>query len=77
MDGFVLFVIVVSVWVALGSWGASILTSKNYLAPDGPQVSRTSEITRRVGPRTVSPQMGLSFLGLVLLIIAVVLPKRS
>ena len=40
MDSFLVFVIVVIVWLALGSWGASILTRKNYLSSDSPQVAR-------------------------------------
>jgi hypothetical protein len=77
MEGFIVFVIGVIVWLALGSWGASILTRKNYLASDSPQVARSSEITRRIGPRSVSPQLILSVLGPIVLIIAAVLPKRS
>ncbi len=77
MESFIVFVVVVIVWVALGSWGASILTRKNYLASDSPQVARSSELVRRVGPRSVSPQMVLSFLGPILLVVAAVLPKRS
>jgi hypothetical protein len=77
MEGFLVFVIAVIVWLALGSWGASILTRKNYLSPDSPQVTRRSNIVRRVGPRSVSPQMVLAFLGPILLIVAVVLPRRS
>jgi hypothetical protein len=76
MEGFIVFVIGVIVWLALGSWGASILTRKNYLASDSPQVARSSEITRRIGPRSVSPQLILSVLGPIVLIIAAVLPKR-
>ena len=74
---FLVFVIAVVVWIGLGSWGASILTRKNYLAPDGPQQARSSEEVRRVGPRSVSPQMVLSFLGPILLLIAVVLSRKS
>ena len=74
---FLAFVIAVIVWLSLGSWGASILTRKNYLSPDGPQVAQGSDIVRRVGPRSVSPQIVLSFLGPILLIVALVLPKRS
>ncbi len=77
MASFIVFVIAVAVWVALGSWGASILTRKNYLSPDSPQAARSSDVVRRVGPRSVSPQMVLSFLGPILLIVAVVLPARS
>ncbi len=77
MASFIVFVLAVVVWVALGSWGASILTRKNYLDSDSPQVARSSDIVRRVGPRSVSPQMVLSFLGPILLIVAVVLPTRS
>jgi hypothetical protein len=77
MDSFLVFIIVVVVWLALGSWGASILTRKNYLSSDSPQVARTSDVTRRMGPRSVSPQMVLSFLGPPLLIVALVLPKKS
>lgn len=74
---FVLFVLVIIVWIALGSWGATILTRKNYLAPDSPQVARSSDVVRRVGPRSVSPQMVLMVLGPILLIVAAVLPQRS
>jgi hypothetical protein len=77
MDSFLAFVIVVIVWLALGSWGASILTRKNYLSSDSPEVARSSDVTRRMGPRSVSPQMVLSFLGPILLLVAVVLPKKS
>ncbi len=77
MESFIAFVIAVIVWIALGSWGASILTRKNYLDSDSPQVAHGSDIVRRVGPRSVSPQMVLSFLGVILLIVAAVLPKRS
>ena len=77
MDSFLAFVIVVIVWLALGSWGASILTRKNYLSSDSPEVARSSEVTRRMGPRSVSPQMVLCFLGPILLLVAVVLPKKS
>lgn len=77
MDPFLVFVIVVIVWIAVGSWGASILTRKNYLGSDSPQVAHGSDIVRRVGPRSVSPQIVLSFLGPILLIVALVLPKRS
>ena len=76
IESFIVFVVGVIVWLALGSWGASILTRKNYLASDSPQVSRTSEITRRVGPRSVSPQMVLAFLGPILLVVAAVLPQK-
>jgi hypothetical protein len=62
------------VWFALGSWGASILTRKNYLEADRPQATRSSEVTRRVGPRSVSPQMVLAILGPILLMIALLLP---
>ena len=74
---FLVFVIVVIVWLALGSWGATILTHKNYLSPDKPQVARGSDVVRRVGPSSVSPQMVLAFLGPILLIVALVLPKKS
>jgi len=74
---FLVFVIVVIVWLALGSWGATILTRKNYLSPDKPQVTRGSDVVRRVGPSSVSPQMVLAFLGPILLIVALVLPKKS
>ena len=74
---FLVFIIAVVVWLGLGSWGASILTRKNYLAPDSPQVARGSDVVRRMGPRSVSPQMVLAFLGPILLIIAAVLPARS
>jgi hypothetical protein len=77
MASFIVFVLAVVVWVALGSWGASILTRKNYLGSDSPQAVRSSDIVRRVGPRSVSPQIVLSFLGPILLIAAVVLPPRS
>lgn len=77
MESFLVFVLIFIVWIALGSWGASILTRKNYLDSDNPQVARSSEVTRRVGPRSVSPQMVLSFLGPILLIVAVVLPNKS
>jgi hypothetical protein len=77
MDSFIMFVLVVVVWLALGSWGATILTRKNYLASDSPQVARSSDVVRRVGPRSVSPQMVLAFLGPLLLCVAAVLPKRS
>ena len=73
---FLVFSIAVVVWLALGSWGATILTRKNYLGSDSPEVARTSDVVRRVGPRSVSPQMVLSFLGLPLLIVALVLPKK-
>jgi hypothetical protein len=74
---FLVFVFAIIVWLALGSWGASILTRKKYLSPDSPQVARGSDVVRRVGPSSVSPQMVLAFIGPILLIIAVVLPKRS
>ena len=74
---FLVFIIAVIVWLGLGSWGASILTRKNYLAPDSPQVARSSDVMRRVGPRSVSPQMVLAFLGPAVLIVALILPKRS
>jgi|GEM_PF-6340878 hypothetical protein len=74
---FLVFVMAVIVWLSLGSWGASILTRKNYLAPDSPQVARGSDVVRRVGPRSVSPQMVLMVLGPILLIIAAVLRKKS
>jgi hypothetical protein len=77
MESFIAFVLVVIVWIALGSWGASTLTRKNYLSSDSPQVVRNSDVVRRVGPRSVSPQIVLSFLGPILLIVAVALPKRS
>ena len=77
LGGFLAFIVAVVVWIGLGSWGASILTRKNYLDPDSPQVSRSSDMVRRVGPRSVSPQMVLSFLGPILLLIAVVLPRKS
>jgi hypothetical protein len=77
MDSFLAFVIVVIAWLALGSWGASILTRKNYLSSDSPEIARSSDVTRRMGPRSVSPQMVLSFLGPILLLVAVVLPKKS
>jgi hypothetical protein len=77
VESFIAFVIVVSVWLALGSWGASILTRKNYLSSDSPHVAPGSDVVRRVGPRSVSPQMVLAFLGPILLIVAAVLPKRS
>ncbi len=77
MASFIVFVLAVVAWIVLGSWGASILTRKNYLSPDNPQVVRSSDIVRRVGPRSVSPQIILSFLGPILLIAAVVLPTRS
>jgi hypothetical protein len=77
MESFLVFVIVVIVWLALGSWGASILTRKNYLGSDSPEVTRTSDVVRRMGPRSVSPQMVLSVLGPLLLIVALVLPKKS
>lgn len=74
---FLVFVLAVIVWLALGSWGASILTRKNYLAPDSPQAVRDSGIVRRMGPRSVSPQMVLAVLGPIVLIVALVLPRRS
>lgn len=78
MEGaFIAFVLAVIVWIALGSWGASILTRKNYLSSDGPRVTNDSNITHRMGPPSISPQIVLSFLGPVLLILAVVLHKRS
>ena len=77
MDSFLVFVIVVIVWIALGSWGASILTRKNYLSTDSPQVAPGSDVVRRVGPRSVSPQMVLSFLGPILLVVALMLPRKS
>jgi hypothetical protein len=77
MDPFLVFVIGVIVWLALGSWGAAILTRKNYLGSDHPEVARSSDVMRRMGPRSVSPQMVLSFLGPPLLIVALVLPKKS
>jgi hypothetical protein len=77
VDSFFAFVISVIVWIALGSWGASILTRKNYLSTDSPQVAQGSDVVRRVGPRSVSPQMVLSFLGPILLIVALLLPRKS
>lgn len=77
MESFIAFVVIVIVWLALGSWGASILTRKNYLASDGPQVARSSDVVRRVGPRSVSPQLVLMVLGPIVLVIAAVLPHRS
>ncbi len=77
MDSFIVFVLAVIVWLVLGSWGASILTHKNYLSSDSPSVAKSSEIARRMGPRSVSPQIVLSFLGPILLIMAVILPRRS
>ncbi len=74
---FLVFVIAVIVWLGFGSWGTTILTRKNYLAPDGPQTVRDSGVVRRVGPRSVSPQMILMVLGPIVLIIAAVLPARS
>jgi hypothetical protein len=74
---FLLFVGVIIVWLSLGSWGATLLTRMHYLEPDSPQVARGSEVTRRVGPRSVSPQMILMIFGPILLIIALVLPKHS
>jgi hypothetical protein len=76
VESFIAFVIAVVVWLALGSWGASILTRKNYLSPDSPQVVRGSDVVRRVGPRNVSPQMVLAFLGPIVLIVAAVLPPQ-
>ena len=73
---FLVFIIAIIVWLGLGSWGATILTRKNYLESDSPQVARSSDIVRRVGPRSVSPQMVLMVLGPILLILALVLPKR-
>ena len=77
MDSFLVFVLAVIVWIAVGSWGASILTRKNYLSSDSPQVAQSSDLVRRVGPRSVAPQIVLSFLGPIVLIVALVLPKRS
>ena len=77
MASFMVFVLAAVVWVVLGSWGASILTRKNYLGSDSPQVVRSSDVVRRVGPRSVSPQIVLSFLGPLLLIAALILPTRS
>ena len=77
MESFIVFVVVVIVWLALGSWGASILTRKNYMSSDSPQVAHRSDVVRRVGPRSVSPQIVLSFLGPIILITAMVLPQRS
>jgi hypothetical protein len=74
---FLIFIIAIIVWLSLGSWGASILTRKNYLESDSPQVSRSSDVVRRMGPLSVSPQMILAVAGPVVLIIALVLPKRS
>jgi hypothetical protein len=74
---FLVFVIAVIVWLGLGSWGASMLTRKNYLAPDSPQTARHSDVVRRMGPASVSPQMVLAVTGPIVLIIALVLPKRS
>jgi len=74
---FLVFIIVVILWLGLGSGGATILTRKDYLAPDSPEAVRDSGVVRRVGPRSVSPQMVLSFLGPILLFVAAVLPKRS
>jgi hypothetical protein len=76
LESFIVFVVAVGVWLALGSWGASILTHKNYLDSDSPQVARSSDVVRRVGPRSVSPQMVLMCLGPILLVAAVVLPKK-
>jgi hypothetical protein len=73
---FLVFIIAVIVWLSLGSWGATILTRKNYFESDSPQVARSSDIVRRMGPRSVSPQMALMVLGLVLLVVAIVLPKK-
>ena len=77
MESFIMFVLAVIVWLALGSWGASILTRKNYISSDSPQVTGSSNVVRRVGPRSVSPQMVLSFLGPLLLIVAAMLPGKS
>jgi hypothetical protein len=77
LGAFLVFVLAVVVWLALGSWGATILTRKNYLAPDSPQFTRNSDVGRRLGPRSVSPQMVLSFLGPILLLGAVLLPKKQ
>ena len=77
MDSFLVFIVVVIVWLALGSWGASILTRKHYLGSDSPEVARTSDVVRRVGPRSVSPQLVLMVLGPIVLVIAAVLPHRS
>ncbi len=74
---FIIFILVVIAWLALGSWGASILTRKHYLSTDSPQVARSSDVVRRVGPRSVSPQMVLAFLGPIVLIIALIMPERS
>ncbi len=76
-SAFLMFIVAVIIWLALGSWGASILTHKNYLAPDSPQAVHSSNVIRNMGPRSVSPQIVLSFLGPILLIVAAILPKRS
>ena len=77
LSAFLAFIIAVIVWLALGSLGATLLTRKNYLAPDSPQAVHSSNIIRNMGPRSVSPQMVLSFLGPILLLVAAVLPRRS
>jgi hypothetical protein len=74
---FLVFIIAIIVWLSLGSWGASILTRKNYLAPDSPQAARSSNVIRNMGPLSVSPQMVLAVAGPIVLMIAFVLPKRS
>jgi hypothetical protein len=77
MEGFIVFVLGVIVWLALGSWWASILTRENYLASDSPQVARSSEVARHMGSRSASLQMVLAVFGPIVLIVALVLPKRS
>jgi hypothetical protein len=74
---FLVFIIAVIAWLGLGSWGTSLLTRKNYLAPDSPQVAHGSDVVRRMGPISVSPQMVLAVLGPIILIVAVILPRRS
>lgn len=75
MDSFIGFVVIVIVWLAAGSIGASLLTRKHYLTPENPGVLRP-DYTHRTTAIGVPMQYFVAFFGPVTLIAGLFLPQR-
>jgi hypothetical protein len=76
MDSFIVFVIVVVVWLALGMWGATLLTRKAYFKPENLAAGPHATFGQRMPTAGIAIQYLPIFLG-PLVLFAVLLPKKS
>ena len=76
MDASIVFVVVVVVWLALGMWGATLLTRKAYFKPENLAAGLHATFGQRMPTAGIAIQYLLAFQGLLVLF-AVLLPKKS